>query len=444
MRVAMSIAGSDSIGGAGIQADLKTFACFNVYGTTAITAVTAQNTEGVLDVITLPPEFVKKQIEAVASDSGIDAVKTGMLSEAEIVKVVAKEIEGIPLVVDPVITAKSGALLLKEDAFKVLLEDLIPLSKIVTPNAIEAERICGMKIKSVEDAEIAAKKIVRDFGCEAAIVKGGHLKGDLVDVLYFNSRTYRFKSDRVEGCFHGTGCAFSAAITANIAKGIDLVQSVKIAKKFIDQAIKYALNIGKGCSCLDHLSPVMIDAEKWRMVKEFEKTIEDLKMIREIHELIPEVGMNIAYALPKNYARRQEDVLAIEGRIVRGMRRIIISGSPRFGASDHLARAILTFMEFYPEIRCAANIKYDEKIIEKARDLGFVVSYYDRREEPEEIKKKEGGTIPWGIRFALGRIDGKADLIYHRGDVGKEPMIVIFGENPREVFEKILKLLDQS
>ena len=439
MKVALSIAGSDSIAGAGIQADLKTFACFNVYGTTAITALTAQNTQGVLDVITLPPEFVGKQIEAVVSDSGVDAAKTGMLGEGRIVKVVARKIEryGIPLIVDPIVKAESGAPLLKEDAFEVLLEELIPLSKIVTPNIAEAERICGMEIKSVEDAEIAAKKIVRDFGCEAAVVKGGHLNA--VDVLYFNGRIHKFGSERVEGCFHGTGCAFSAAITANIAKGVDVVSSVKIAKEFVNNAIRYALNVGKGCSCLDHLSPLAINAERWRMLVEFEKVLEDLKRLNP-HNFIPEVGMNFAYALPKNYAKGREDVLAVEGRIVRGLRRIIV-GTPKFGASDHLARALLTFMEFYPEVRCAANIRYEEELIEKARDLGFVVSNYDRREEPEEIKRKEGGTIPWGIKTALEKVGRRADIIYHTGDIGKEPMIVLFGENPKDLFEKISKLL---
>ncbi len=443
MRVAMSIAGSDSISGAGIQADLKTFASFNVYGTAVITALTAQNTKGVYEIFYPPADFVKKQIDAVISDCKIDAAKTGMLGKAEIVNAVAKALKKyeIPLIIDPVILYKSKAVLLEEDAFNVLLEKLIPLAKIVTPNIDEAERICGMEIKNLMDAEFAAKKIVKDFGCESAVVKGGHLNlNEATDILYFNGRIYRFSSKRIEGCFHGTGCAFSAAIAANIAKGNDIIESVKIAKNYIDECLKYSLEIGKGCLCLNNTAIVSVDAERWRMLHDFKKVLSKLLKIKNFHKFIPEVGTNFAYAMPADYLKDLNDVLAIEGRIVRGLNRAI-AGKLRFGVSSHLARAIIAYMEFNPEMRCAINIKYERGIIEKAKLLGFEVSCYDRRKEPEEIKGLEGRTIQWGIKSALS-LNKNADLIYHEGDLGKEPMILIFGKNPSDILKKLLRLLE--
>ncbi len=441
MKIAMSIAGSDSVSGAGIQADLKTFSSFDVYGVTVITALTSQNTEGVKEIFYLPSDFVKKQLNALLSDCKIDAAKTGMLGEEDIVRVVAKEIEKseIPLVVDPVILSKNNVALLEEKGLDVLVEKLIPIAKIVTPNISEAERICGVKIECVDDMERVAKEIA-NLGCEAVVIKGGHLSDEAIDVLYFDGRIYRFGSKKIDGCFHGTGCAFSAAIAANIAKGKDVVESVKIAKNFVTNSIRYALKIGKGCLCLNNLATLSINAEKFKMLEELKDFLNRIVKLKNFYDFIPEVGTNIAYAIPN--AKDSDDVLAIEGRIVRGIGKAIIAGEAKFGASRHLAKAILTYMNFYPEVRCVINLRFDEKLIKKAENSGFKVSCYDRKKEPEEIKRIEGRTIPWGISSALRKLRDAADVIYHTGDIGKEPMILIFGKNPQDLFEKILKLIE--
>jgi hydroxymethylpyrimidine/phosphomethylpyrimidine kinase len=246
---ALTVAGSDSGGGAGIQADLKTFSALGVYGTSVITSVTAQNTTGVTGIQNIQLAIIEKQLSAVLTDIGTDAVKTGMLSRSGIIRVVAKiltKYKVARLVIDPVMISKSGAKLLQKNAVQTLIRELFPMAYIVTPNIPEAEILTGMKIRSVEDMEQACR-IIRCMGCRAVVVKGGHLEGDATDVLFDGKKFYYFESKRIRTRnTHGTGCTFSAALTAYLAKGFDLVDSVKISKKFITGAIAHAFEIGKG------------------------------------------------------------------------------------------------------------------------------------------------------------------------------------------------------
>ena len=231
MKIALTIAGSDSGGGAGIQADLKTFAAHGVYGLSAITAVTAQNTVGVTAWQALPADLVSAQIEAVVSDIGCDAVKTGMLANAAIVEAVAAAIESLDLpnvVVDPVMIAKSGDALLEPEAVAALQTELLPRATVVTPNIPEAEALTGVRIVSLEDARDAARRLMRR-GPAAVVIKGGHMQGpDLVDLLFDGERFHEFAGPRVETRnTHGTGCTFASAIAANLAVGHDLPTAVE-------------------------------------------------------------------------------------------------------------------------------------------------------------------------------------------------------------------------
>jgi hydroxymethylpyrimidine/phosphomethylpyrimidine kinase len=442
---ALTIAGSDSGGGAGIQADLKTFSALGVYGMTAITAVTAQNTLEVRESYELPASLVKAQIEAVAEDLGVDAAKTGMLYSESIIRAVAEAVQryGFPLVVDPVMVAKSGARLLKPEAFEALKDSLIPLAAIITPNRGEAEALSGMKISSLEDAERAARKISAETGVGAILVKGGHLEGgESVDVLYFKGDLKRFRAPRIKTeSLHGSGCSLSAAITAWLAKGEPLPEAVAKAKEFITAAIRFGLPLGKGFGPVNPMAWVEISAEKCRVLSELSQALTLLEGEGEVFaRLTPEVQINLVYSLPKPYAESIKDVAGIPGRIVRIGRKVKASAPPAFGASQHLARAILKVMEYAPELRSALNLKYDRRLVEAAEDVGFKVSHYNRREEPEEVKRVEGATIPWGVGRAVERLGQPPDLIYHLGEVGKEPMINLFGKTPLEVVEKALKL----
>lgn len=249
LPVALTIAGSDSGGGAGIQADLKTFAALGVHGTSAITAITAQNTVDVTDIFELPPQMIRAQIAAVVDDIGVQAAKTGMLSSAAIIQTVATAVTDFglrALVVDPVMVAKGGARLLREDAIAALKAVLIPLATVVTPNLPEAEVLLGRKIETLEERRRAAQDLI-EMGARAAVVKGGHAQGDAVDVFYDGAHLVEIPGERISTSnTHGSGCAFSAAIAAGLAKGLPPLAAVREAKVFITRAIADSIEIGRG------------------------------------------------------------------------------------------------------------------------------------------------------------------------------------------------------
>jgi len=256
LRAALTIAGSDSSGGAGIQADLKTFAALGVYGTSAITAVTAQNTTGVTRALPLPADLVTAQIEAVAADIVLHAAKTGMLATAAIVEAVAAAIEALDLpmvVVDPVMLAKSGDRLLDDDGVKMLCVELLPLATVVTPNLPEAEALSGRPVASMDDAREAARRI-HGMGSSAVIVKGGHGHGDeIVDLLFDGERFTEFRTPRVQTRHtHGTGCTFASAVAAYLAHGHSLADATARAQSYVAGAVRHGLAIGKGHGPLDH------------------------------------------------------------------------------------------------------------------------------------------------------------------------------------------------
>lgn len=445
--VALTIAGSDSGGGAGIEADLKTFAALGVHGTAAITSVTSQNTLGVRGVYDLPPEAVVEQIEAVYEDLGVDAAKTGMLSNAGIIRAVARTVErlGFPLVVDPVMVAKSGDPLLRPDAVEALVKDLIPKATIVTPNRMEAERLTGMRITSIEDAREAARRIVEELGAEAAIVKGGHLPGEeAVDILYYKGRYKLLRARRVEGCTHGTGCGFSAAIAAGLAKGQSLEEAVETAKRFITLAIEYGLRVGHGHCPINPTAWLALPAETWRAVERVEEAAERLLAAEDkVYDVIPEVGTNIAMAPPTPYARSPEQVVAVEGRIVRlPRRRLAKVGRAWPGASSHVARFVLAAMRHDSGMRAGLNVAYKPGIEDAARRAGLTVVYVDRRREPRELKEVEGGSMEWILEQAVGEAGRVPDVVYDTGDVGKEPMLRVLARDPVEAVEKLLRILE--
>ena len=256
---ALTIAGSDSGGGAGIQADLKTFAALGVFGTSAITAITAQNTLGVSAVAEVPLEVITDQIEAVVTDIGADAVKTGMLSSAQIVECVADSVqkhELNPLVVDPVMVAATGAKLLQDDAVESVKGRLVPLATVITPNVPEAEVLTGIEIDSVDDMELAGGELVM-MGADAAVVKGGHFddgSGRVNDVLVTREGVRHITSLRIDTTSnHGTGCTFASAIAAHLAHGLELMRSVDLAQRYVWNAMANAAPIGGGHGPLNHM-----------------------------------------------------------------------------------------------------------------------------------------------------------------------------------------------
>jgi hydroxymethylpyrimidine/phosphomethylpyrimidine kinase len=251
----MTIAGSDSGGGAGIQADLKTFSALGVFGTSTLTAITAQNTVGVTAVHEVPTDIIAAQIDAVITDIGADAVKTGMLSSNEIVETVAEAIRRhgiVNLVVDPVMVAKSGDRLLREEAIYAICNSLIPLAAVVTPNIPEAEDLTGLRIQTEDQVREAAIRIV-SMGARSVVIKGGHRDGPPTDVLYDGREFLEFTTERIPSTnTHGTGCTFASAIAAGLAHGLDLPVAVEQAKDYVTAAIRTSYPIGRGHGPLHH------------------------------------------------------------------------------------------------------------------------------------------------------------------------------------------------
>lgn len=255
MKTVLSIAGSDSSGGAGIQADLKTITMNGAYGMTAVTALTAQNTTGVTDIMNVTPDFLAEELDAVFTDIRPDAVKIGMVSEAELIRVIArklKEYQASHIVLDPVMVATSGAKLISDDAISSLTEYLLPLAELITPNIPEAEQLSGRAITSEEDMITAAREISSRYGC-CTLLKGGHSLNDANDLLCRDGEILWFRGKRIHNPnTHGTGCTLSSAIAANLAKGFPLDDSVGRAKEYISGALGAMLDLGKGSGPMNH------------------------------------------------------------------------------------------------------------------------------------------------------------------------------------------------
>ena len=255
MKTALSIAGSDSSGGAGIQADIKTMTMNGVYAMTAITALTAQNTTGVQAILESTPEFLSQQLDSVFEDIYPDAVKIGMVSSSELIRVIAEKLrfyKAEHIVVDPVMVATSGSSLMKTDAVETLASELLPLAELATPNIPEAEVLSGMKIENPADMETAAKKISKSYGC-SVLLKGGHSVNDANDLLCTGEKLLWFNGKRIDNNnTHGTGCTLSSAIAANLAKGFSLEDSVRRAKAYISEALSAMLDLGKGSGPMKH------------------------------------------------------------------------------------------------------------------------------------------------------------------------------------------------
>ena len=443
MKIALSIAGSDSGAGAGVQADLKMFSALDVYGCTAITAITAQNTKQVAEIFEISPPMVEQQIRSVMTDMPPNAIKIGMVYSGPIIDAVYRSLKKttskIPVVLDPILAAGTGAKLLRTEAYKSFVSKLIPLSTLITPNRIEAEKLADIAIKTENDAIEAARKINK-LGVENVIVKGGRFGSAQVTDLLLDSKgnIIKFTNPLLKiKEIHGSGCNFSSAITAYLAKGMPLAEACKMANEYVHTAIRNAVKIGRGLPIANPLSVVFRDANRYHTLTELQQAAEYVSTLDGFYKLIPETQTNFAYALVN--AIDVSDVAAVRGRIIKIENAAAPASYIKFGVSSHVASAVIAYMSVNPDFRSAINIRFDERIIYVCKSL-FSVASYDRTKEPKKIKRKEGSTVAWGILAALSK-NPIADVIYHTGDIGKEPMISLFGRNPTEVVNKIKAIL---
>jgi hydroxymethylpyrimidine/phosphomethylpyrimidine kinase len=438
--IALTIAGSDSGGGAGIQADLKTFAALGVYGASVITSVTAQNTLEVTGIHDLPPEFITLQLDTVIRDLPIDAIKTGMLSNPAIIRAVSERLRALGvqrLVVDPVMVAKGGAALLRKEAEVELIQSLLPLAYVVTPNLGEAEVLAAMPIRHLGEMEQAARRIHAQ-GPRYVVVKGGHLEGPPVDVLFDGQRFQYFEGERIETkSLHGTGCTFASAIAAELAKGAEVTEAVRRAKAYITTAIRLAEPIGHGFGPTHHFGDLYRQAARYDILLQLEEAVTQL-WAGGIAVLIPEVQSNLALALP--HATTLQEVATWEGRIMRMGEDIHPMSSPRFGAPRQVAAIILAVMGVDPGYRSAMTMRYGEDVLQACRAANLRIASLSHRDGPVEAQNREGSSRASEIAEAMVRVGTVPDIISDPGVGGQEAMVWVLGHDAAEVARKVLMI----
>ena len=435
----LTIAGSDSSGGAGIQADIKSFAALGVHGMSVITAITAQNSLGVHAVYEVPVEMVDAQLAAITADEGlkIDFAKTGMLYSTAMIETVARALErfNIPFVLDPVMKAGAGGALIEDSALQALTTHLLPLCAVITPNVPEAEVLSGLHIRTKDEVKAAARAI-HALGAPAVVITGGHLADEIAagratDMLYDGAfaeiSAPLVKTARI---VHGGGCTFSAALAAELAKEKPLQEAAATAKGFVHDAIVSGELVSE-LLVVNQLRGQQIDADRYWTSENVRLAVGMLKATAGFENLIPEVGTNIGMAIDS--ATSEQDVAAVDGRIIRTAEGIR-AGCIAFGASDHVARLILAMRAQNRTYRSAMNMKFAPEIVEVCHQLGMAVSSFEREHEPGDVK-----TMDWGVAEASKVF--VPDVIFDRGAVGKEPMIRIFGATAVEVVEKVQRIV---
>ena len=420
----LSIGGSDPSSGAGIQSDIKTFSNHDVYGFTVVTAITSQNTRKVTTIEPVSAKSLRAQLDSILSDFHIDAIKIGMVYNSQIIKVIHSKLRNIkvPIVIDPIIKSTTGAILLKKNALRDYKKMMIPLADVITPNKYEAKVLSG-----ISNMNKSAKKI-QSMGAKCVIITGTTSSNSQIsDFVLEESREYVISGKKIPIKNHGSGCNYSASIAVSLAKGNTMHNAVKTAKDYVYQSIRNSKKIGKGVNITHkNISNGM---------RELSDSINHFKQIKNIYKIIPECQTNFVFAKknPKNIM----DVLGISGRLVKSGKEVVTAGEIVYGGSQHVGTAVIQVCKKFPKIRSGLNIKYDPKIISKAKKSKFTVLSYDRSKEPKKSKQKENSSISWGISNTLNA--KSPDIIYHKGDVGKEPMILIFGNNPDDVIRKVSK-----
>jgi len=477
----MTIAGSDSGGGAGIQADMKTFSALGVHGACVIASVTAQNTTGVKAVFDIPVSEIGKQIDTVCTDMDISFAKTGMLSSPEIVRFVAGKIQeyGFSLIVDPVMAAEAGGELLQKEAVATMAEVLLPVSYAVTPNVFEAEILSGLPIKNTDDAKAAALEIAKT-GVKYVVVTGGHL--DAKDVIYdaANKEFTLLPGTFVKGGTHGTGCTYSSAIVSYLARGYTFVQACRLAKEFVVDAILYSKIIGEGVAPVHPAGASVLKAERAAVIENILSAWEILKPDDVFPQLIPEVGTNIAMTLPDifkesahagyyasgilpplqqppigksdkcpsadGFGSFESATAAFPGRIHKvkdktGSKLTSENlGYPAFGSGSNLAKVLQSAQEFDETVRACINLKYTEENIRLFGRAGFSSLSFNRADEPKCFDdNKEWGT--WSVIQEAG--GAVPDIVYETGGHGKEAVIRVFGTDAVDAANKVILLCDE-
>lgn len=438
--VVLTVAGSDSGGGAGIQADIKTIEAAGAFGTSVVTSVTAQNTTGVESTHILPTEEIRAQMGAVFSDFEVSAFKTGMLATGEIIDLVADRVRetDAPVVVDPVMVAESGDRLLESEA-EASYRDLIAEATLAAPNAEEAEVLTGIGVTDPETAREAGEAIV-EMGADGALVTGGHVSGeDIVDVLVSEETVERIRHPRVDTeATHGSGCTLSAAIATRLGSGDDLSEAVRAGIDLLARAVRYNLDVGQGPGAVHHMVAARDRAERQPTVERVEAIVQ--QFVREdVSPLVPEVGMNVAGATP--FAEIPAEVAAVEGRINRTLDGVEPTRGVRMGASTHVAGFLIAAREYDPDLRFAVNCRYDEEVATALSALDGEVVEADPESGADDTD--HGQVRPEAATSeAFEAAEGTPVAVVDAGGVGREATVKLLAEETTDLVERTLTLRD--
>ncbi len=428
----LSIGGSDPSSGAGIQSDIKIFTKFNVQCLTAITAITSQNTSNFGKIEPVTKKILESQLESLISDFKIDGIKIGMVYNSEIIKTIYQYFKksDIPIVVDPVIKSTTGGMLIEKSSIINFKKYIIPLATIITPNKFEAEILTKTKINSKNKPEKIAK-MIQKMGAKNVIITGLEEKNNKIsDFVLESNKKYFLKDEKISKINRGSGCIHSSMALYGIIKFKNIKKSLEFAKQVTLNSIKNSKKVGKGFEVTNFDK---LDNNKIELTK----AIEDFLKIKNIFENIPECQTNFVFS--KHKPKSIKEILGISGRIVKAGKEVIVAGELEYGGSKHVATALLAVNKKYSKIQSAINLKFRESTILKIKKMKWNTYDYDRSQEPKNIKKN-GSTIEWGIKNAIKNSKKAPDVIFHKGDFGKEPMIILFGETPEAVIKKIQKL----
>ncbi len=442
----MTIAGSDSSGGAGIQADLKTISVLGAYGASVITALTAQNTRTVAGIHAPPASFVSLQLETVLSDLDVKAAKTGMLFSASIIQAVASFLKGksFKLVVDPVCVAQSGGRLLESNAVEALVELIFPHADLLTPNIPETELFTGVSIKGPDDIRKAAD-ILLGMGPAAVLIKGGHMDS-VSSTDWFAAKDEKlipFIQRRIETKNnHGTGCTLSAAIATGLGQGLDMASAIRGAQKYLSLALRTGFDVGTGSGPPNHLAPLFKERGRPDLLAELAGFGRVLASMPGLHLLIPRTGANVALALPSPDG--PQDAAAFSGGIVATQRgEVLVAGCPEFGSSAHLSRVIMSAARVNPEIRCVAEIKLDRDVYDAIEAAGLVQAGFERGDEPVHVKNNQGRIMEWGVSDALAKHPEPllVDVVCDREKVDGVSRGLVLGRDVQDLQRKLSHLV---
>ncbi|AOL17087.1 bifunctional hydroxymethylpyrimidine kinase/phosphomethylpyrimidine kinase [Sulfolobus sp. A20] len=437
--IGMSIAGLDTGNGAGGESDLRVFEVLGIHGIFAVTALTIQNTKGIKDIMIVDAKFLEKQIETLLEDFRVEGVKIGMIYNKEQFEVIRNTLKDNFLVVDSVLYAKDGTQLIKDvEEYKKII---LPIAKVLTPNAIEASYLSGMRIENEKDAISSCKKIRELYNIPYVVVKGGHINAEYsFDVLCFDDGIYKVGYNRLDvKDTHGTGSAFSTAITAEYIKTKDIIESFRRAREFLQTSIEYGLGIGKGIGPINVSSQIMKKSMKYEVMENMIRFADFIERNDKFWILVPEVQSNLAHSIPSEYVRDLNDIATYRGRIIRRWDKKVVVGHPTvFGNPTHTARMLLSIIFKGVNARCLINIRYDEQLLKIFRQLGYDTLEINRELEP---KHGEGKTMQWIIDYIYNNYGKVPNIIYDTGTKGKEAMIRFWTSDINELIESLDELL---